>query len=210
LTRTSTGIFMAPALSIVAGGCASFRAAPRDSERLPISGVAWKPSVSVVIGGEGVLDGKKRDLPVKALEHFRDLTKRAYEESGRFSEVRIGLDESDIRAEVQVINRGVANRGLAFLSGLTLLVLPAKAVDSFTVETRFASRDGNDLGHFERSEDVTTWFELILIFATPFAWPNSVIGDVLVDLNHGILDEAAARGVFERPPASTAGATSAD
>jgi hypothetical protein len=190
-------------------GCASFRAGAPSAEGPPVSSVDWKPSVSVVVGGEGRIGGKERDLPPKALELFRELTKRAYEESERFSEVRIGLDESDVRAEVEIINRGIANQGLAFLSGFTLLLLPAKATDSFTVETRFTGRDGNELGRFERSEAVTTWFQLFLIFATPFAWPSTVVSDVIVDLNRAVLGDAAANRVFERPT-GTAATTSTD
>lgn len=156
-----------------------------------------KPTVSVAVFGEGRLNGEKRDLPTSALERFKEATREAYEGSGFFSDVRMGLEESDLRAEVKITNSGNPNYGLAFLSGFTLLLIPAKATDVFDVETAFKDRSGETIAEFSRTEEMDTWIELFLIFAAPFAWPGSVLHDTLVDVNDAVLHDAAEAGTFE-------------
>lgn len=188
---------LAALVALLLPACASFQ-----GDRLgPVPDVSppqSKPTVSVAVFGEARLSGEKRDLPRTALERYKEATREAYEESDFFSDVRMGLEESDLRAEVKITNSGNPNYGLAFLSGLTLMIIPAKATDIFEVETSFKDRSGATLGEFSRTEEMDTWIELLLIVAAPFAWPGSVLHDTLVDTNDAVLHDAADAGLFEQ------------
>ena len=178
-------------------GCASFRSGnvPR-SLSFPETERAQQESMSLNIYGAVILNGKIYRAHPKTMKNWRRQTIKAYEESGLFSGVRGNSTETDLHAEIMIVDRGEANAFLAFLTGLTLYVIPSKAADEFTVKTTISDREGNTVGVFEKSETVTLWQQLVLIVAMPFNWPASVAKEALYDLNHATIRDARAEGIF--------------
>lgn len=177
--------------------CASFRAGnlPPISQWPPAQ-VEKEKSISLIISGESIVNGKDTEVNSRMLSIWRDQTFAAYRESGLFSFVEVGLAENDLRAEVKILDQGSYNAGLAFLTGFTLYLIPSKASDEFIVKTTIKDEEGNTLGSFEKSENINFWQQLFLIFALPANSPISVPEETLYDLNRATIIEAHSQGII--------------
>lgn len=183
--------------SIVLSGCAAFRsgeAKPLEPWSAPTQ--RGSQSISLVITGEAVVNGALQDAPQRMIQAWQEEAKRAYEDSGVFSYVQVGAGDTDLRAEVHIVDRGEASMGLAMLSGLTLMLLPANGYDELTVSVTFKDRAGTPIGTYEKKERITFWIELFLVFVTPFKSPNSVARATLYDLNRATIDQARTAGML--------------
>lgn len=174
---------MALAIALPNIGCASFQTGKLDRDVVLPPAAEPKPSIAVVVSGRARMgSGADQDVPPRMLESWKNETVEAYRDSGLFSRVESGFSDADLRAEVDVYNTGDPNMGLAFLSGLTLTLIPAKASDVLTMTTVFRNADGEELATIQREEVVDTWIQLFLFPVMPFKWPGSVIGDAFEDL----------------------------
>jgi hypothetical protein len=177
-------------------GCASFRAGNLPPSEWSPESVAQNQSIDVIVSGESIVNGKEQDPNAKCLETWNEQVLKAYNDSGLFSEVKTGIAETDLRSEVKILDRGEVNLGLAFITGLTLYLIPSKASDEITIQTKIKDREGKILGTFEKSETINTWQQLFLIFGTPFNFPGTVTKETLYDLNRAIINEAHMQGVI--------------
>lgn len=157
---------------------------------------AKEKSISLGVYGAAILDGKIYQAHPKTMKNWRRQTIKAYEDSGIFSVVKEGTDEADLEAEIMIVDRADPNTFFAFITGLTLYVIPSKATDEFTVQTTIRDREGKTVGAFEKSETVSLWQQLLLILAMPFNWPSSVAKEALYDLNRATISEAYAQGIL--------------
>ena len=190
-------IFVSILLLSLVSGCAAYRAGnlPQISSWPPES-VNDKKSISIVVSGEAILGGKHQAAPSTYIKISQEPTAKAYRNAGLFSDVKVGFAETDLRAEVKIVHQGETNLGLGFLSGLTLFLIPSKTTDEFVVKTTIKDSEGDTIGTFEKSETITMWQQLFLIFATPFNFPGSVVKETLYDLNRAIINEAHSQGVI--------------
>jgi len=129
------------------------------------------------------------------LRSWRELVAKEYQRSGLFSEVVMGASDSDLKAEIEIIDSTRRNVGLAILTGLTLYLVPSIGTDELTVRTTLKDRGGNTLGTCEKSETITTWVQVLLVFATPFHHPGSVYEETLRDLNRSTIMELRSEGL---------------
>jgi hypothetical protein len=178
-------------------GCAAFREGNVPRVKGPSRGaMEGQRTISLEVQGAVILSGKIYQTHPKTMKDWRKQTVKAYEDSGMFLEVTDGADDADFHAEVMIVDRGKPNAFLAFITGLTLYVIPSKATDEFTVKTTISDRDGKTVGTFEKSETVSLWQQLFLVFAMPFNWPSSVAKEALYDLNRATISDAHAHGIF--------------
>ena len=77
-----------------------------------------------------------------------------------------------------------------------MTVIPAKSQDEFTVKTTLKNKHGQDLGTFAKKDTVSIWIELFLIFLMPFNWPNTVVTELLYDLNRDTINQAFGAGLL--------------
>lgn len=183
-------------------GCAAFRSGEtKPSEPWPKSKGPGKQSISLLISGESYIGDMRQDIPQQMIEAWQTAAANAYKESGLFSEVTIGAADTDLRAEIHFLDQGEANTGMAFLSGLTLTLIPAAGKTEFTVKTTLRDKEGQELGAFEKKETLSFWIQLFLVFVMPFNSPGSVGYDVLYDLNRATLADANGAGLFQARPA---------
>lgn len=103
---------------------------------------------------------------ITALEN---LVKKDLEESGYFSAVTTQKEAADVYATVTLRNHEEGSMGLAFITGLSLFLIPGAFDNTYSVEMRFRDADGNVIGKTSAQERVTTWMHLILLPAAPFA-----------------------------------------
>ncbi|MDY6837300.1 MAG: hypothetical protein SWH78_04920 [Thermodesulfobacteriota bacterium] len=190
-------LFLILALSSVVTGCAAFREGSISrAGMLTETAMKKHPSIGVQVSGAVILNGKIYQSHPKTTKNWRAQTIRAYEESGLFSQVVESAGDTDLHAEVMIVDRGDPNRFFSFITGLTLYIIPSKATDKFTVKTAISDGDGNILEAFEKSETVTLWQHLFMIVAMPFNWPSSVAKEALYDLNRATISDAYAHGIL--------------
>ena len=185
-------------LSVVSlSGCAAFRWGEDLPPVLwPISKEPGKQSIGLLVTGESSFNGAIKDPSQRAIAAWQEAAARAYKDSGLFSDVKIGAAETDLRAEIHFIDRGQVNLALAVISGLTMTVIPAKDQDEFTVKTTLKNKAGQDLGTFEKKDTVSRWVQLFLIFLMPYNWPNTVVTELLYDLNRDTINQAFGAGLL--------------
>jgi hypothetical protein len=179
-------------------GCASFRIGHLEppTEWPPKSADAGKKSIALLVSGTLNINGKEQVMPTAVLHKWQKRIAIAYKDSGLFSEVRFGLVEADYKADVAILDRGEFIQAMALLSGLTLTLIPDKAYDEFVVQTTVRDREGKTVGVFEKTDGMSSWIQLFLIFAMPFNTPSSVFDEVAYDIHRAIISEAHARGVW--------------
>jgi hypothetical protein len=179
-------------------GCAAFRTGEfKPSTSWPLATTPGKQSISLLVTGEAIVNGMRQDVPQRAIQHWQDAAAKAYKDSGLFSDVKTGAAETDLRAEIHVLDHGEANKGMAVLSGLTLTLLPAHGEEEFVVKTTLKNKEGQDLGTFEKKETFSFWIQFFLIFIMPFNWPNTVVTDLLYDLHRATIDQAHGAGLLQ-------------
>ncbi|MBX3306208.1 MAG: hypothetical protein KF751_09130 [Nitrospira sp.] len=172
-------------------GCASFRSGGTPPPASwPISKEPGKQSISLLVTGEAVVNNERQDAPQGAIQRWQEAVEKAYKDSGLFSNVTIGAAETDLKAEIHILDRGEVSKGMAFLSGLTLTLVPANARDEMVVTTALRGKEGQELGTYNEKETMSTWIQFFLIFIMPFNWPNTVGTEMLYDLNRAIIDQA--------------------
>jgi hypothetical protein len=179
-------------------GCASFRIGHLEppAEWPPKSADAGKKSIALLVSGKLNINGKEQLMPTAVLHKWQKRIAIAYKDSGLFSEVRFGLVEADYKADVTILDRGEFIQAMALLSGLTLTLIPGKAYDEYVVQTTVRDREGKTVGVFEKTDGMSRWFQLFLIFAMPFSTPSSVFDEVAYDIHRAIISKAHARGIF--------------
>jgi len=121
-------------------------------------------------------------------ENLEKLLVKEFKDSGRFSAVTTAKERSDVYVSVRMTNHERGSTVSAFVTGFTLFIVPGRFKNEFTMEAQFKDADGKVLGKVEKSESVTTWMQLLLIFAAPF---NESADNVLVKLTRSTLEEAA-------------------
>ena len=156
-----------------------------------------KPSVSVVVVGNLTFNGAQKDVPPAALKLWTERVESVYRSSNLFSSVERGLGETDLRAEVSITDRGEGSLVLAFLTGLTLYVIPSSATDTFVVSTKFFASDGSEKGTVDKQGSSTLWQQIFLLPLTPFRFPLAVGNQVFDDVHRATLLAADTQGLLE-------------
>jgi hypothetical protein len=198
--RANRSLVLLLALGAFNMACASFRTGDLDRDVTLATAQEPKPSIAVVVTGRATLGNRPtQDVPSQATAAWRQEVLDAYHQSGLFSSVDSGFRSADLRAEVDVHNTGNPNIGLAILSGLTLTLIPANAVDTFHMTTVFRNAEGDELITVERSAVVSTWIQLFLLPVMPFKSPRSTVEGAFEDL---VMHTLAGAGDVVAAPAS--------
>lgn len=200
MRKTIRSVVLLAALAALSG-CASFRS------EVPGAAAAWpqapdeRASIAFTVEGDTVLNGSHDEMPARGKDKWREVTRRAYEESGLFGSVRRGEADTDYTAEIHVTNEGEFNQALAFISGFTFLVVPAKATDLLIVRTTFRDREGEIVGEIEKRSTMDSWIHLVMIPVMPFKFPFVEATKAMYDVQKATLIEADRQNIFESGPA---------
>ena len=145
-----------------------------------------KPAVHLRIDSQYLLN----DAPQAGGFNQGALEKRivqVYQDSGLFSRVTTSQQSADLYITVQVSNHERASMAAAFLTGLTLYILPSSASNELSMQTEFRDSQGELRGSVNKHETLTTWMQLLLIFALPFSESTD---NVLTRLSQSSLEQA--------------------
>lgn len=151
-----------------------------------------KPSISLAVSGKAFDNGQELDvLGAEMVHNGKMMALRAYQDSDLFSDVKVGTAETDLRAEINITDRGEGNSAIPYVSGFTMGLVPCSASDAFTVSTTLKDRQGTTISTFQKQETSTLWIQLFLVFAMPF---RSAEEHPIYDLNRATILEAQAKG----------------
>ena len=85
---------------------------------------------------------------------------------------------------------------MAFLTGLTLYLIPSTAHECLSIKTTYKDKNGAVLGSSDKAECFDFWQQLFLFPAMFSNFPGSVTKEVLFDLNRNTILESRAKGVL--------------
>lgn len=181
---------------LMASGCAAFRGGETHHPTTwPLSTGPDKQSISLVITKSSVITdawnftSQNADVNVASITALEQSAETAYKESGLFSDIKIGAAETDLRAEIHVIDRAEYYSGWLFLWFHTLTLIPFKLDNELVIQTVLKNKGGQQLRFFEKKESMTTWSQLFLILLMPFK-QNTAVTEILYDLNRATIIEA--------------------
>lgn len=95
---------------------------------------------------------------------------------------------ADLVVDLRIRDDANPRLGLALLSGFTLMIVPARATDSYTLTAEIKKR-GTVVDTVSHKEQLDTWLHLLAGFGYPFASPKKVSDDMWEDY----FEEIAAR-----------------
>jgi hypothetical protein len=187
---------------MLSSGCATFRSGVVNPlQPWPPGAVQSRKSIAVTVRMDRTMDigPGKGPAPVgdDDLNQFRGKVWAEYQDSGAFSEVKTGLEDADVRADVHIAIHQWGSLTLAMLSGFTLMVVPLKTnVDDFVITTVFTDRNGKVLGTIQKKETLDTWFQLFLVGVAPFKNVISQFDAATADIVRATILEARTQGIL--------------
>jgi len=93
--------------------------------------------------------------------------------SGYFTEVGETVSTPDLKLNVVMCDNGEANMGLAFLTGLTLYIIPSTAKDTFSVKAILTDTKTGKARQIDLEASVILWQEILLLPLAPFKTSSS-------------------------------------
>jgi hypothetical protein len=118
---------------------------------------------------EGVKPTEEQEK--EAAKDIEEVIAEVFGKSGRY---KIDRGDSAYTLEVDVTNSGDPNMLLALISGATLCVIPAWATDSYVTDVQLFDATRAPVESTRFVHDQTVLIQILLLPATPFAFPSSV------------------------------------
>lgn len=182
-------------LSLSLTGCLSYShhdLAPVPQWPLSAPAADAKPSVYVRLNGEYLFNDRPRAGGID-VARWEKILVDSYTASGAVASVTTAKTQSDVYVYATLVNHEKGSMPLAYISGFTFGVIPTTFDNTLTLKTVYKDRDGKVLGQVEKSETVTTWIQLVLIFAMPF---NASLDDTIKHLSQSSIEEALRRDLL--------------
>ncbi len=192
--------------------CAMYRGKDRPTiANWPPSAASQKPSVKLVFvehvhyaNGATVPqyvspfigEAKRKELMARDLKEMGKNVHRAFEESGLVTLASEEAAKTDYTVEIRFQSHEKFSEANAFLTGFFGFIPPAKARITMTEVAIVKDAAGKEIGKIEKSETLSFWMQLFLIFYAPFAWPTTVANASLYDLGRAIVLDANAKGLL--------------
>ncbi|TGL63253.1 hypothetical protein [Leptospira sarikeiensis] len=142
-------------------------------------------------------NGQEIQVNAAALEALQKELEKNVSESGYFKAIATALEPSDLKLQIEGVDQGGGGgQALAFISGLTLTILPAWAKDTFTITYTFKDKKDKVVKQYVRSVTFNTWIQILLIFVFPFQSPGKEIPAGFKATTYSVLEEAAKDGIY--------------
>ena len=149
-----------------------------------------KPSAYVSLSFRQYLNGQPLNLAVKSGEsRLQAKLVERFGRSGLYSLVAATNQNPDITITVLVKDEGSGSIGMAFLTGLTLYIVPSSATDLYKVSAIVKNNRTGIESTVELEDFVTQWQEIILLPLLPFTMAPVVANGV----QNNIMDTLAIR-----------------
>lgn len=153
-------------------------------QAFPPSGTV-KPSVGICYSFHTYLNDKERPATEFFQEKFSKRIVERFSKSDLFSSVALQDNEADLRVNVEVKHYGHGYPLLAFLSGLTLTIIPCRAEDDYEVSASVFNKKTGATSKIEIADSSVLWIHLLLVPAMPFcetdidAFDRKIINNVM-------------------------------
>ena len=106
----------------------------------------------------------------------------AFKESGYFSEVGSAVDNPDLQIRVKMQDQGEGSMGRAFLTGLTLYLIPSSGTDHYVMDAEVTHVKSGETKKYHLEESLEFHQQLFLIFIMPFNTPGSVAEEIFENM----------------------------
>jgi len=187
------------AITIIAANCATFTSYPDEFQIPSDPRPSAKPtaSVSIAYSQKSILHGREVQMNGKTLEKVQAKYESFFKDSGYFTGTGSILGNSDLKVTVEAVDAGGGGGPvLAFISGLTLMILPAWAQDHFTVTFSFRDKKDKLLKQYVREVTFNTWIEILLLPVMPFKYLSSEVNAGFKTITYSVLQEADKDGIL--------------
>ena len=167
-------------LSLV--GCAAFPG-KQISKAGPFPAVSKKSSIGISLAFKQVLNGQKSTVMAQVAEaRMQKIVLERFSKSGLYSSVTPSTGNADIELEIELTDEGEANLTMAFITGLTLYVVPSSAKDTFKLSAKAKFIKGHSGKSFELKDSVTMHQQIVLVPIMPFRLLPVVTNGVINNL----------------------------
>ncbi len=166
---------------------------------LALKGDDKKPNISLKIKKYEFYDNEELDKEESSETERKKayaLIEEAYKKSGYVNLVSEDSPSREMSVEIELVRKNNTSMKLAVLSAITLFLVPRRSGEEITLTTRFFNKKGELVGMVEKVDEVVTWWQTLMIFASPFMYPGSAKKETLIDLNRATLIEAKSDGYF--------------
>jgi hypothetical protein len=168
------------ATGLLMTGCASFEGkllAP--IQQFPSVAQPERPSVNIDLKFRQYVNGAPVYFMTKTAEGAleKKCTKR-FVKSALYSQVGTDLKDADIDLVVNLKDDGHASMGMAFLTGLSLYIIPSFATDTFKLQADITDRRDKSKRSVELEDFVTQYQQILLLPLLPFKMTPMVAGKV--------------------------------
>ncbi|MFI8479529.1 hypothetical protein ACIGCM_03065 [Pseudomonas sp. NPDC078700] len=153
----------------------------------PAAPAAHKPSAFVKVYAQYLHNDVAKSGGVNQ-PGLEALILKEYQSSQRFASVTTAKQAADMYISVKVTNNERSNLFSAALTGFSLFIIPTRFTNQLTMETTFKDVNGNLLGRVKKSETITSWMQLLMIFALPF---NESADNIFTQLSKSTLEQAS-------------------
>ncbi len=187
------------------GGIQSFDGKILKHELLP------KKKIALIIQGQLIDNGI--EVPEKYIQKYYtkywiESSEEAYKVQRIFSSVYVVKDrdkkpiDADFISQVNIRVEKNYNSGLGLINFLTLTLVPYKESIKITVVTSIYDKSDKLLKAYKRSEGVTIWNQLLMIFVVPFTKMHelrdegAVYSEIYYDANMDIIRQAHEDEIF--------------
>lgn len=194
-------LFLSLILCTSITGCASFKGEMLSPVQQFPKPQGEKTSIAVNLKFQQMLNDKPISVMTesgrKALE--KKCVKR-FLRSGLFSAVGTDLQDANLIADISVIDDGQANMGMAFLTGLTLYIVPSSATDTYKLTANITDQKTGKIETIQLEDSVTQWQEILLLPLMPFKFTPVVAGGVQNTLFDNLALKIAESGILDCRP----------
>jgi hypothetical protein len=182
-------------LGVIVSGCASF---PQDE--LPKYGYEQIEAFEMLPAVDYELTFSAMGNPNAAgLAFFAERVQLVFGASGAFTGFQPGIGGESHHLRLSLDNHG--NAGLAafsgFISGLTFTILPGYAKDEYKLVAE-VSRGDQMLKRYEYHDSMSTWIQILLVFAMPFNSPADVSKEVIDNMIRNLIVDLGRDGILEQ------------
>lgn len=192
-------LFSLAAVSLLATSCATF---PKNGlPKVPATQAANARKVPLtysITSGHKLIGGRTEGGEQQQGIYGKSFAAAA-EKSGRFSSVRQGKGGA-VHVDVDMLNHGNGPAAMVsgFISGFTMLVIPAVAADNYTLTATARTSSGRSR-KYVLEDGVTTVIWLPMIFAMATNHPATVVPAVHENMYGNLLLQMEKDGLLARP-----------
>lgn len=131
--------------------------------------VTQKQSIGINLAYKQTLNGQTSTaMALVAEARMQKKVLERFTKSGLFSSVSPPTGKTDIELQIELIDVGEANLGLAFVTGLTMYIVPSSAKDTFKLSAKTKLSKGRSGKSFELQDSVTLHQQIALLPIMPF------------------------------------------